>query len=65
MIVVRGFDSSLGHKRVNLHLGCHHVSVLPAKPFFPKFLLAQEGRTKSELLRQHPGTSIIMWCDNV
>jgi len=61
----RGFESSRSRGRVGLHLGRRHASVLPAKPFFPKFLLAQEDRTKSELLRQQPGTSIIMWCDNV
>lgn len=59
-----GVESSLGCHRVNSHLSAV-TFILLANPFFPKFLLAQEGWRKSELPRQHLGTSIIMWCDKV
>lgn len=42
-------ESSLSCHRVNLHLSTT-TFILLANPFFPKFLLAQEGWRKSELL---------------
>lgn len=42
-------ESSLSCHRVNSHLSTI-TFILLANPFFPKFLLAQEGWRKSELL---------------